>query len=308
MNALRLYSARDREGVVIDEVPVPVPGAGEVLIRVYATAVTPGELEWYPTWHTQDGAPRSHPVPSHEFSGVSEAIGPAVAGLETGDPVYGMNDWFSDGAAAEYCVAVPAGIAPKPAALDHLHAAAVPISGLTAWQALFERGNLEAGQRVLIHGGAGGVGSIAIQLAVWKGAFVATTVSEANIEFVRTLGAHEPIDYRKTKFEDVAASADLILDLVGGDTLARSFRAIKKDGRVVTVAANAESSEDPKVKEAFFIVEPNREQLVQLARLIDAGAVRPILGEVLPLEKGAQAYFPQQKPSRGKTVLRVLSP
>jgi NADPH:quinone reductase-like Zn-dependent oxidoreductase len=125
---------------------------------------------------------------------VIEAIGPEVAGLETGDPVYGMNDWFSDGAAAEYCVAVPVGIAPKPAALDHLHAAAVPISGLTAWQAVFERGNLEAGQSVLIHGGAGGVGSIAIQLAVWKGAFVATTVSEANIEFVRTLGAHQPID------------------------------------------------------------------------------------------------------------------
>ena len=308
MNAIRLYNARDREGVVIDEVPVPVPGAGEVLIRVYATAVTPGELEWYPTWHTREGAPRSQPVPGHEFSGVIEAIGPEVTGLATGDPVYGMNDWFSDGAAAEYCVAVPGGIAPKPAALDHLHAAAVPIAGLTAWQALFERGNLEAGQSVLIHGGAGGVGSIAIQLAVWKGAFVATTVSEANLELVRTLGAHQPIDYRKTKFEDVAASADLILDLVGGETLARSFRAIKKGGRVVTVATNAESSEDPNVREAFFIVEPNREQLVELAKLIDAGAVRPIVGEVLPLEKGAQAYFPQQKPSRGKTVLRVLSP
>ena len=308
MNALRLSNARDRQGVVIDEVPVPVPGAAEVLIRVYATAVTPGELEWYPTWHTREGAPRSHPVPGHEFSGVIEAIGPEVAGLATGDPVYGMNDWFSDGAAAEYCVAVPVGIAPKPAALDHLHAAAVPISGLTAWQALFERGNLEAGQSVLIHGGAGGVGSIAIQLAVWKGAFVATTVSEANLELVRTLGAHQPIDYRKTTFEDVAASADLILDLVGGDTLARSFRAIKKGGRVVTVATKAESSEDPNVKAAFFVVEPNREQLVELAKLIDAGAVRPIVGEVLPLEKGAQAYFPQQKPSRGKTVLRVLSP
>jgi NADPH:quinone reductase-like Zn-dependent oxidoreductase len=205
-------------------------------------------------------------------------------------------------------VATPAGIAPKPVIIDHLQTAAVPISGLTAWQALFERGKLEAGQKILIHGGAGGVGSMAIQLAAWKGAFVATTVSEANVEFVRTLGAHEPIDYRRSKFEEVMGDADLILDLVGGDTLARSFRAIKKGGRVVTVATNAESSGDPKVKEAFFIVEPNREQLVELARLIDARAIQPIVSEVLPLEKGAQAYFPLMKPSRGKAVLRVSTP
>jgi NADPH:quinone reductase-like Zn-dependent oxidoreductase len=308
MNALRLYDSRGSEAVVLEEVPMPAPGTGEVLIRVHATAVTPGEVEWYPTWHTRGGAPRSHPIPSHEFSGVVEAIGPEVTGLKKGDPVYGMNDWFSDGAAAEYCVASPAGFAPKPATIDHLHAAAVPISGLTAWQALFERGKLAAGQKVLIHGGAGGVGSIAIQLAAWKGAFVATTVSEANAEFVRTLGAHEPIDYRRSNFEEVAADADLILDLVGGDTLARSFRAITKGGRVVTVAASAESSGDPKVTEAFFIVEPSREQLVELAKLIDAGVVRPILSEVLPLEKGAQAYFLLKKSSRGKAVLQVSTP
>jgi NADPH:quinone reductase-like Zn-dependent oxidoreductase len=305
MNAIRLHHARGSEGVVFEEVPTPAAGTGEVLVEVHATAVTPGELEWYPTWHTRAGAPRLQPIPSHEFSGVIEAIGPGVTGWKKGDPAYGMNDWFGDGAAAEYCLTTPAGIAPKPAAIDHLQAAAVPISGLTAWQALFERGNLEAGQRVLIHGGAGGVGSLAIQLAAWKGAFVATTVSEANVEFVRTLGAHEAIDYRKTTFEAAAADADLILDLVGGDTLARSFRAIKNGGRLVTVATNAESSEDPEVKGAFFIVEPNREQLAELARLIDVGTIRPILGEVLPLQKGAQAYFPQKKPRRGKAVLRV---
>jgi NADPH:quinone reductase-like Zn-dependent oxidoreductase len=308
MNAIRLYHARGSEGVVFEEVPTPAAGSGEVLIEVHATAVTPGELEWYPTWHTRAGAPRLQPIPSHEFSGVIEAIGPGVTGWKKGDPAYGMNDWFGDGAAAEYCLTTPAGIAPKPAAIDHLQAAAVPISGLTAWQALFERGNLEAGQRVLIHGGAGGVGSLAIQLAAWKGAFVATTVSEANMEFVRSLGAHEPIDYRKTRFEKVAADADLILDVVGGDTLARSFRMIKKGGRVVTVATNAESSGDPKVKDAFFIVRPNREQLVQLAKLIDAGAVRPIIGDALPLGRGDQAYFPLKKANRGKTVLQVATP
>ena len=308
MKAIRLYGSRDGQDVVLEEVPVPEASPGEVLVRVHAAAITPGELQWYPTWHTRQGAPRLRPVPSHEFSGVIETVGPDVTGLRTGEPVYGLNDWFSDGAAAEYCVATPAGIAPKPAAIDHLHAAAVPISGLTAWQALFERGKLEAGRKVLIHGGAGGVGSMAIQLAAWRGAFVATTVSEANTEFVRSLGAHEPLDYRKTKFEGVAADADLILDLVGGDTLARSFRAIKPGGRVVTVATDAESSEDPQVKGAFFIVEPNREQLVELARLIDAGIVRPVLGEVLPLEEGARAYFPSKKPSRGKAVLQVSTP
>jgi NADPH:quinone reductase-like Zn-dependent oxidoreductase len=218
-----------------------------------------------------------------------------------------LNDWFIDGAAAEFCIATPSGIAPKPTTIDHVQAAVVPISGLTAWQALFEHGKLEVGQKVLIHGGAGGVGSMAIQLAAWRGAFVATTVSEANTEFVRSLGAHEPIDYRKATFEEVAGDADLIVDLVGGDTLARSFRAIKKGGRVVTVATSSESSEDPKVKGAFFIVVPNREQLVELARLIDSGAIRPIVSEVFPLEKAAQAYFPL-KTNRGKAVLRVSTP
>ncbi|HEY0793084.1 MAG TPA: NADP-dependent oxidoreductase [Chthoniobacterales bacterium] len=308
MNGLRCYRSGGSAGVVLEEAPLPAAGSGEVLIRVHATAVTPGELDWYPTWHTRGGAPRSHPIPSHEFSGVIEAVGSEVVGLRKGEPVYGLNDWFSDGAAAEYCVASPAGIAPKPAAIDHLHAAAVPISALTAWQALFVRGRLEAGQKVLIHGGAGGVGSMAVQLAAWRGAFVATTVSEANAEFVRSLGAHKPIDYRKTRFEGAAAVADLILDLVGGETLARSFRAIKPGGRVVTVATDAESSEDPQVKGAFFIVEPNREQLAELARLIDAGTIRPILGDVLPLEEGARAYFPSKKPSRGKAVLQVSTP
>ena len=308
MNAVRLYHACSSEGVIFEEVPAPAVGTGNVLIRIHATTVTPGELEWYPTWHTREGAPRLKPIPGHELSGMIEAVGPEVTGLKKGDLIYGMNDWFSDGAAAEYCLTTPAQIAPKPAAVDHLEAATVPISGLTAWQALFDRGKLETGQKVLIHGGAGGVGSLAIQLAAWKGAFVATTVSEANAEFVRALGAHEVIDYRKTRFEEVAADADLILDLVGGDTLARSLRAVKQGGRVVTVATSSETSQDPKVKEAFLLVEPNREQLLALTRLIDAGTIRPIVGEAFSLEKAAQAYFPIKKVSRGKAVLRVSNP
>ena len=305
MRAIRLYGSRGNETVSLDEIPMPKLAASEVLIRVHATAVTPGELEWYPSWHTPKGDPRVNAVPSHEFSGTIEEVPPDVKGLEKGDAVYGLNNWFYDGAAAEYCITTPAEIAPKPTAIDHLQAAVVPISGLTAWQALFDRGRINAGQKVLIHGGAGGVGSFAIQLAAWKGAFVWTTVSEANVEFVRELGASGIIDYRKAKFEEVVKDADVVLDLVGGDTLRRSFGAIKESGRVVTIAASSESTDDPKVKEAFFIVEANRQQLVELSQLIDAGIIRPIVSEELPLEAAAQAYFPTKKTNPGKTVLRV---
>ena len=306
MKAVRLYGSRGNARVVLEETPTPEIGEGQVLVRVHATAVTPGELEWYPTLHTPKGDPRSRQILSHEFSGVIEEVAAGITGLEKGDAVYGMNNWFMDGAAAEYCISTPTEIAPKPKALDHVHTAAVPISGLTAWQALFEHGRLEAGQKVLIHGGAGGVGSFAIQLAAWKGASVATTVSEANAEFVRGLGAAQVIDYQKSRFEEVVNDADVVLDLVGGDALKRSFMAIKKGGRVVTVATNAESSEDPAVKGAFFIVETRREQLIELAKLIDAGKIRPIISEVFPLEKADQAYFPAQKKAvPGKFVIRV---
>jgi NADPH:quinone reductase and related Zn-dependent oxidoreductases len=305
MKAIRLHGPRGSEKVALEQLPIPELDAGEVLIRVHATAVTQGELEWYPTWHMPNGDPRSNPVPGHEFSGMIHEIAPDVTGIKKGDPVYGLNSWFIDGAGAEYCITTPAEIAPKPMTIGHVEAAVVPISGLTAWQALFDHGKLEPGQKVLVHGGAGGVGSFAIQLAAWHGAFVATTVSAANTDFVRQLGAKEIIDYRNSKFEDVASDADLILDLVGGDVLNRSFAAIKKGGRVVTIAASSESTEDPKVKEAFFIVEAKRQQLVELASLIDARIIRPIVSEVLPLEAAAQAYFPTKKSSPGKAVLQV---
>jgi NADPH:quinone reductase-like Zn-dependent oxidoreductase len=305
MKAIRIHGSRGNETLSLDEIQIPKLSAGEILIRVHATAVTQGELEWYPTWHTPKGEPRLQAVPSHEFSGAIEDVAPGVQGLEKGDEVYGLNNWFIDGAAAEYCITTPAEIAPKPTSIDHLQAAVVPISGLTALQGLFDHGKLKAGQKALIHGGAGGVGSFAIQLAAWKGAMVATTVSEANIEFVRELGATQIIDYRKTKFEEVAKDADVVLDLVGGDTLRRSFGVIKEGGRVVTIAASSESTEDPKVKEAFFIVESNKQQLVELAQLIDSGVLRPIVSEVLPLAAAAQAYFPSKKTKPGKAVLRV---
>jgi NADPH:quinone reductase-like Zn-dependent oxidoreductase len=307
MKAIRIYGSSGHATISLDEVAVPKPAAGEVLIRVHATAVTPGELEWYPTWHMPKGAPRVHAVPGHEFSGVVEQVGPNTEGFKEGDAVYGLNSWFSDGAAAECCLTTPAEIAPKPATIDHVQAAVVPISGLTAWQALFDHGKLTAGQKVLIHGGAGGVGSFAIQLAAWTGAFVATTVSGANIEFARSLGATEVIDYQRTKFEEQMRDADLVLDLVGGDIFRRSFSAIKEGGKVVTVATSSESTDDPNVKAAFFIVEPSRQQLTELARLLDAGILRPIVSEIVPMATAAEVFLVPKKTAPGKVVVRVLT-
>jgi NADPH:quinone reductase-like Zn-dependent oxidoreductase len=224
-------------------------------------------------------------------------------GVQTGDPVYGLNDWFMDGAQAEYCLTVPANTVPKPVTLDHTQAAVVPISALTAWQALIERAQLSEGQRVLVHGAAGGVGSFAVQLARYKKTHVIATASASNTDFIKTLGADEVIDYRTTPFETVVRGVDVVLDTVGGDTRHRSWGVLRKGGRLVTVAADAEGLNDARARDAFFIVEPNREQLIEISRLIDTGILRPIVGDVFSMDDVRRAY--ERKPGRGKNVLRV---
>src|SRR5499425_1371000 len=175
-------------------------------------------------------------------------------GRGRGDLVYGLNDWYRDGASAEYCVARVADFAHKPSRVDHVHAAATPISALTAWQGLVERAGLAAGQRVLIHGAAGGVGTFAVQLARWRGARVTGTASAANLDFVRSLGADEVIDYRAERFEDMARDVDVVFDTVGGETLERSWGVLKPGGRLVTIAASGEQTTDERVRAAYFIV------------------------------------------------------
>lgn len=179
----------------------------------------------------------------------------------------------------------------------------MPISALTAWQALIDRAHLSAGQQVLIHGAAGGVGSFAVQVARHQSAHVITTASAANSAFVKALGADEVIDYRITPFETVVREVDVVLDTVGGDTRDRSWAVLRKGGRLVTVAADAEGSKEQRVRDAFFIVEPSRNQLANIAHLIDTGALRPVVGTVFSMENFRQAY--EQKPVRGKNVLRI---
>jgi NADPH:quinone reductase-like Zn-dependent oxidoreductase len=220
-----------------------------------------------------------------------------------GEAVYGMNDWFGDGAQAEYCLARPAEVARKPASIDHAHAAVTPISALTAWQGLFERARLAAGQHVLIHGAAGGVGGFAVQLARWRGARVTATAAAGNLDFVRGLGADEVIDYRAERFEERVRGVDAVFDTVGGDTLRRSWGVLKPGGRLVTIAASEEGSQDERTRAAFFIVETRRAELEEVARLIDSGEVRPVVGAEFPLADALRAY--RHKPARGKVVLRV---
>ena len=183
MRAIRLTDSVPPE-LVEENLPDPQPGQTELLIRVYAAGVIRTELGWYPTTHTKTGGKRSHAVPGHEFSGVIADLGAGAEGFEIGQEVYGMNDWYADGATAEYCITQPSYIAPKPAALTHVQAASVPISAMTAWQGLYDRAKLQAGESVLVQGGAGGVGMFAIQLARLRGARVLATASAANLDFV----------------------------------------------------------------------------------------------------------------------------
>lgn len=304
MKAIRLHHMNGPQSLRCEDAPKPIPKDNQVLVQVYATAITPTEFSWYPTFHTPDGGARPFPIIlGHEFSGVVEAVGPTCTGVQVGTSIYGLNDWFIDGAQAEFCLTVPTSVAPKPSTLTHGQAAVVPISALTAWQALIDRVQISEGQRVLIHGAAGGVGSFAVQLAHHKHAHVIATVSSANVEFVKALGADEVIDYRITPFEMVVRDVEIVLDTVGGDTRDRSWGVLKGGGRLVTIAADAEGSKEPRVRDAFFIVEPNKTQLMDISRLIDAGVIRPTVGAVFSMENFRQAY--NQKPVRGKNVLRI---
>ncbi len=307
MRAIRLHQAGGSELLRCEEAPKPSPKDNEVLVRVHAAAITPTEFGWFPTFHTPDGGARPFPIIlGHEFSGVVAAIGSACMGIQIGDPVYGLSDWFINGAQADYCLTVPANIAPMPVTIDYTQASVVPISALTAWQALIDRASISEGQRVLVHGAAGGVGSFAVQLARYKKAYVIATASAANADFVMALGAKEVIDYRTTPFEAVVRDVDVVLDTVGGNTRDRSWGVLNKEGRLVTIAADVERLTQPRARDAFFIVEPKRDQLIEISHLIDTGVIRPIVGAVFPMEQVRLAY--QQKPMRGKQVLRIADP
>jgi NADPH:quinone reductase-like Zn-dependent oxidoreductase len=299
MNAVRAHGV-DPTSLTYDTVPRPAPGPGEVLVAVRATAVTAGELTWYESWPV---------IPAHDVSGVVAELGEDVSDLRVGDDVFGLIGFDRPGAAAEY-VAVPAAdLAAKPATVDHRAAATVPLGALTAWQALLGHAQLGNGQHVLVHGGAGGVGSYAVQLAAHHGARVTATASAADAEFVTGLGASAVIDYTG-RFEDQLADIDIVIDSVGGDTLARSWGVLRPGGILVGVADSPPvgDAQAHGVRGVYFVVEPNRDQLAELARLVDLGSLRPMVGPVFPLAETAAAITTQRDSHiRGKVVIEVLA-
>jgi NADPH:quinone reductase-like Zn-dependent oxidoreductase len=310
MRAMRLSNATaDNVQLAPADIPRPKPGPSEVLIRVRAAGVTATEVIWYPTTHTKEGAARTNAILAHEFSGVVGEVGSDVRDFHVGQGIYGMNDWFADGALAEYCVAQSSSIAPKPAKLSHIEAATVPISALTAWQGLIDRADLRAGQRVLIHGASGGVGAFAVQLAHDRGAYIIATAAARNRDFVKQLGADEFVDYKSQRFEDVARDIDVVFDCVGGETFDRSIRVLKPGGRMITIAASeeAEAANDERRKQAFFIVEPNQKELIEITKLIDTGKLKAFVDAVVPLSDATAAYngTVKNRQGRGKIAIEI---
>jgi NADPH:quinone reductase-like Zn-dependent oxidoreductase len=295
--------------LVAGEIPRPNPKDDEVLVKVHATSVLPTEFDWFTTFNLPFGEPRPFPIVlSHEFSGMVESVGAAVTGFYPGDKVFGLNDWFMNGAQAEYCVAKATTLARKPKTIYHVQAGVVPIPALTAWQGLVHKAKLERGQRVLIHGAAGGVGSFAVQLAHWRGARVITPISSGNFDFVRSLGADELIDYRTTRFEEVVRDVDVVFDTVGGETLERSWPLLGPGGRLVTVATQSKGAVEPRVRDAFMRVQPDGAQLARIGGLIDQGEIKAHVGPIFPLTAAKLAYARARHGlRRGKVALRVLN-
>jgi len=294
---------------MVERAPRPVAAPGEVLVEVEAASITPTELSWDETYVDASGQPRTPTIPSHEVAGRVFAIGQGVDDLSVGESVFGLIDFDRNGAAAEFVTMPARALAPAPRTIDALTAAAVPLAGLTAWQALFTHGGLRSGQRVLVHGGAGGVGMFVVQLAHDAGAHVSTTVRAHDVEFVRDLGADVVIDRDAVRFEEVIAPVDLVIDLAGGDALARSYGRIVKGGALVSLAEtpSPQLARQHELRVAiYFIVEPDREQLVELARRIDAGRLRVVIDRVFPLAETRSAFeYARGAHHRGKIVLEV---
>ena len=296
MRAVVLHAPGGLEQLVYEQVATPAPGLGEALVRVHAAALTRGELEW--------PVDRLPAIPSYELSGVVVALGPGVDDLAVGDEVYGMTAFDRDGVAADYA-AIPAELlAPKPGALSHPETAAVPLAALSAWQGLFDHGGLAAGERVLIHGAAGGVGQFATPLAARHGAHVTATTSARYVERARELGADVVIDHTAGPWAAGLEPVDLVFDTAGGERLARSPAVVREGGRLVSVAE--EPPQASGVTSVYFVVEPNRRQLAQISALLDGAWPPPAIDSVFALEDAASAFERSMAADkRGKVVLEL---
>ncbi|MER7378050.1 NADP-dependent oxidoreductase [Streptomyces lanatus] len=303
---MQAITVRDREagiaGLTPEELPHPHAAENDVIVRVHAAGVTRGELDWPGTWSDRAGRDRTPSVPGHEVSGVVTELGYGTTGLTVGQRVFGPTDWARNGSLAEYVAVEARNLAPLPADIDHTVAAALPISGLTAWQGLFDHARLTTGQTVLIHGAAGGVGSIAVQLAHEAGARVVGTGRSADRDTVLDLGAHAFLDLGADRWED-AGQVDVVFDVIGGDILDRSAALVRPGGTLVTIAQPPTVRPD-EGRALFFVVEPDRARLADLSQRVRDGRLRVRVGAVRPLAEAAAAFAPGQRVA-GRTIIRI---
>ena len=303
---MQAITVRDRgagvAGLTLTELPYPRAAENDVIVRVHAAGFTPGELDWPTTWADRAGRDRTPSVPGHELSGVVAELGYGTTGLTVGQRVFGLTDWARDGSLAEYTAVEARNLAPLAADVGHTVAAALPISGLTAWQGLFDHARLAAGQSVLIHGAAGGVGSIAVQLAKEAGARVIGAGRSEDRRVVLGLGADGFLDLTGDPLEGVG-EFDVLFDVIGGEVLERSTALVRPGGTVVTIPAPPTTR--PKDGHAiFFVVEPDRARLADLAQRLRDGRLKPIVGTVRTLSETADAFARHQR-THGKTIIQV---
>jgi len=289
MKAIRTHEPGGISGLVYEEAPDATPMIGDVLVKVAACGITHNELDW-PLRTCRNGHQRDLIIPGQEVSGVVTALGMGTAGIAVGDEVFGLTDPYRDAAAAEYVAVEARSLALKPRTVDHVHAAAVPRAGLTAWQALFDHGKLTKGQTVVIHGAGGAVGSTAVQLARWAGAEVIGTGRSHSRALVTELGADRYLALDADRLDDAAGQADLVFDTIGGEVAAQSSALLKPGGTLVSVVSWELPADRDDIRTVFFIQEASRAQLTELASLVDQGHLRPQVGGVYPLERAVEAY------------------
>jgi NADPH:quinone reductase-like Zn-dependent oxidoreductase len=308
MRAVRISEFGGPDVLRVEEVPRPAPGAGELLVAVHAAAINPvdtgvraGELQSL-------ASARLPYIPGYDLSGVVVEVGEGVTRYAPGDEVFAMRHLRRGGAYAEYAVVREEEAARKPTRASHAEAASLPLVALTVWQAFFETADLQPGETVLIHAGAGGVGTAAVQIAKWRGARVIATASQRNHAFLRSIGADEVIDYTTQRFEDVARDVDVVLDPIGGETQVRSLATLRDGGRLVGLVGltSAARNAGRGIRATAILVEPDSAQLRQIAELVDGGHLRPIVSHRMPLEDAPEAHRQSETGrTRGKIVLDV---
>ncbi|HEX4800029.1 MAG TPA: NADP-dependent oxidoreductase [Sphingomicrobium sp.] len=289
-------------GMKLAERPDPQPAINDVLVEIHASGFVGTELEWPSTWTDRSGRDRTPTIPGHEFAGVVTALGYGTTGLSVGQRVLGLTDWYRDGTLAEHAAVEARNLAPLPGDVDFTVGASVPISGLTAWQGLFDHGRLRAGQRVIAHGAAGAVGSMVTQLAREFGAYVIGTGRAADRERALDFGANQFVDLGSENLDDVG-EVDLVFDVIGGEIQKQSARLVRAGGTLVTIVGppDARPTEGLAID---FVVESDRAQLSEIVRRVRDGRLRPNIGTVASLDD-AVATFNSTERHGGKTVIRI---